>query len=59
MTDYRVYTLGREGNFVDSRLIEAESDEEAMIVAAKFVEKNDLEVWIEKRRVGTIQTKKE
>jgi hypothetical protein len=54
-----VYTLGREGNFVDSRLIEAESDEEAMIVAAKFVEKNDLEVWIEKRRVGTIQTKKE
>jgi hypothetical protein len=41
-----VYTLGRKDrHIIDSRIIEAETDAEAMAVAEKLVEQNDLEVW--------------
>jgi hypothetical protein len=56
VADYRVYTLGkRDGQIVDSRIIEAETDAEAMTAAQTLVEQNDLEVWTGKRRVGQIK----
>lgn len=58
MPDYRVYTLGREGHIVDSRIIEAATDADAMAAAEKLAEAGDLEVWTGKRRVGTVKGKK-
>jgi hypothetical protein len=53
-----VYTLGlRERTIIDSRIIEAETDAEAMVTAKKLVQGNDLEVWTGARRVGTVKAK--
>jgi hypothetical protein len=58
VADYRVYTLGlRDRTIIDSRIIEAETDAEAMAAAEKLVEENDLEVWTGKCRVGQIKAK--
>jgi hypothetical protein len=58
VADYRVYTLGlRDRTIVDSRIVEAETDAEAMAAAEKLVEENDLEVWTGARRVGQIKGK--
>ena len=53
-----MYTLGRDRHIIDSRLIEAETDAEAMTAAETFVADKDLEVWTGKRRVGTVTAKK-
>jgi hypothetical protein len=56
MADYRVYTIGlKEGRIIDSRLIEAATDEEAMAAAAKFLKENTLEVWTGTKRVGELK----
>jgi hypothetical protein len=55
VADYRMYTLGRDGHIVDSRIIEAETDDQAMIAAHNLVEQKALEVWTGKRRVGQIK----
>jgi hypothetical protein len=45
VADYRVYTLGlRERTIIDSRIIEAETDAEAMAAAEKLVERTILSV---------------
>jgi hypothetical protein len=52
---YRAYSLGRDGHFHGlPRVIEADSDDEALTVARQYVDGYDIEVWEGQRRVAKL-----
>jgi hypothetical protein len=49
---YRVYTVGRYGQFLAVKKFEAPTDERALTMARLIVIDGDLEVWTGDRKVG-------
>lgn len=54
MKAYQVYSIDENGAVTDDRLIEAESDIEALFAARALQRPRDTEVWYRDRRVGKI-----
>jgi hypothetical protein len=54
MTAYRVYSVGRYGQFMAVKVFDAATDEEALTIARQFLSDSELEVWTGDRKVGVI-----
>jgi hypothetical protein len=54
MRDYRVYTLGEDGHFVDVRDLQCATDAEAVEKAKQFLDPRNLQVWCRGRYVAHI-----
>jgi hypothetical protein len=57
MPDYRAYLVGKDGRFVSFEVIQANSDEDALKVAAKLVDSHDVELWHLARKVAVLKHK--
>jgi hypothetical protein len=57
MTDYRAYIVGPDGHFVNLKIITADSDEQAVQAASKFVDGHDVEVWQLDRKIAILSHK--
>jgi hypothetical protein len=54
MTTYRVYTVGKHGNFMAVKKFDAATDEEALMIARQSFDSSELEVWTGDRKVGVV-----
>ena len=54
MTYYRVYLITAENHITDSKLVEAEGDDEALALAQQYVDGYDVEVWDHNRKIGRL-----
>ena len=45
MVDYRAYTVGRDGHFIDYKPLVCADDDEAIEKAKRFVDGHDVELW--------------
>jgi hypothetical protein len=54
MTTYRVYSVGRYGQFLAVKKFEAATDEGALTIARLIVLGCELEVWTGDRKVGVV-----
>jgi hypothetical protein len=57
MADYRVYIVGRDGNFQSSIALDCAGDEAAIESAKQFVDGHDIELWQRDRKIATFQAK--
>ena len=53
--NYRAYTVGPNGHFVEFLSIEAEDDVAAMNAAQNCLQGRDVEVWQQTREVGRLE----
>jgi hypothetical protein len=54
MTTYRVYTVGKYGQFLAVKRFDAATDEEALTIARQSLSGSELEVWTGDRKVGVV-----
>jgi hypothetical protein len=54
MVAYRVYTVGKYGNFIAVKKFDAATDEEALTIARQSLSGSELEVWTGDRKVGVV-----
>jgi len=54
MREYQIYSIDSAGVIVGNRLIEAESDDEAVYAVRSMQRPNVTEVWYRDRRVGRV-----
>jgi hypothetical protein len=54
ITDYRVYSVGRDGHFVSVKEISCADDADAMLMAWCLLDPRPVEVWEHARFVGTL-----
>lgn len=54
MTAYQVYSIDENGAVIEDRVIEADSDVEALFAARAMQRRRDTEVWCRDRRIGKI-----
>jgi hypothetical protein len=57
MTDYRAYIVGPDGRFLTFEIVTADSDEQAVATAKKFVNGHDVEVWDLDRKIAVLSHK--
>jgi hypothetical protein len=53
-TAYRVYTVGKYGQFMAVKKFDAATDEEALMAARQCLNGGELEVWTNDRKVGVV-----
>lgn len=51
MRTYRVYLIGRYGQYLAVKKFDAATDDEAVVVARSVVPREDMELWTGDRRV--------
>jgi hypothetical protein len=54
MREYQIYSIDSAGVIVGNRMIEAESDDEAVYAVRSMQRPNVTEVWYRDRRVGRV-----
>jgi len=54
MREYQIYSIDSAGVIVGNRVIEAESDDEAVYAVRSMQRPNVTEVWYRDRRVGRV-----
>jgi hypothetical protein len=52
--DYRAYIVGKDGHFETFEVIHADSDENAVEAAQKFVDGREVEIWHLARKVAVL-----
>jgi len=57
MRYYRVYLISDEGHITSMKIIEATSDEAAVVIAKQYLDRCDVEVWDADRRVALLSYK--
>jgi len=55
MTEYRVYTVGADGHFINCRGFVCDNDEDALVWARRMIDGAALEVWSGERQVGCLE----
>ncbi len=55
MAEYRVYTVGNDGHFVNSRGFVGDNDEDALVWAKQWVDGAAVEVWNGERFVARLE----
>ena len=58
MPTYRAYLIDVDDRVASYKLVEADSDSEAMEAARRFVEGFDVEVWHLDRKIGRLASAK-
>ncbi len=57
MADYRVYIVGKDGNFQSSIALDCAGDDAAIKSAKQLDDGQDIELWQRDRKVATFQAK--
>ncbi len=57
MSQYRIFTIGPDGHFVNGMALECLNDEQAIEEARRLLDRQDLELWQAQRFVITLKHK--
>jgi hypothetical protein len=57
MSEYRVFTVGSDGDFIGSKLLLCDDDEQAVEKANQLLDGHDLHVWSGPRYVRRLKHK--
>jgi hypothetical protein len=57
VADYRAYTVGSDGHFIDSRLHSCENDAEAIAWVEQIVDERPIELWRGARFITKVKPK--
>jgi hypothetical protein len=55
MSEYRVFTVGPEGDFIGSRVLLTDRDEQAVEKAKQLLDGYDVHIWSGTRFVGRLK----
>ena len=55
MTDYRVYIVGKDGNFQSSIALDCAHDDAAIELAKQLADGHDVELWQRDRKIARFQ----
>jgi hypothetical protein len=54
MVEYRIYSVGSDGHFMNSECLECPSDEDAIKQAGQSIDTHDVELWSGARVVAKL-----
>jgi hypothetical protein len=54
LASYRIYTVGKYGQFIAVKKFDAATDEEALMIARRSCSGSELEIWTGDRKVGVV-----
>ena len=54
MREYQIYSIDERGSIVGNRMIEAESDDEAVFAVRSMQRPNRTEIWFRDRRIARV-----